>query len=143
MKKRFVWKTTIVLALFLIPILSLAAQPTANLIIYDDALAANWQNWSWDTAVAFNANSPVHAGSNVMSVTHTAAWAGLSLQSNTPFSTADYNAVTFWIHGGTTGGHQLSLKLRDGSLAIIESPVAVTTTVIFVSPAVTFCSLRL
>ncbi|MCB8948950.1 MAG: glycoside hydrolase family 44 protein [Ardenticatenaceae bacterium] len=128
MKKRFVWKTTIVLALFLIPILSLAAQPTANLIIYDDALAANWQNWSWDTAVAFNASSPVHAGSNAMSVTHTAAWAGLSLQSNTSFSTADYNAVTFWIHGGTTGGHQLSLKLRDGSLAIIESPIAVTTT---------------
>ena len=128
MKKRFVWKTMIVLALFLIPILSLAAQPTANLIIYDDALAANWQNWSWDTAVAFNASSPVHAGSNAMSVTHTAAWAGLSLQSSTPFSTADYNAVTFWIHGGTIGGHQLNLKLRDGSLAIIESPVAVTTT---------------
>ncbi|MBK8901177.1 MAG: glycoside hydrolase family 44 protein [Anaerolineaceae bacterium] len=128
MKKRFAWKIIIVLALFLIPIFTLAAQPTANLIIYDDTLAAGWQNWSWDTAVTFNTGSPTHSGSDAMSVTHTAAWAGLALQSSTAFSTADYDAVTFWIHGGPTGGHQLSLKLRDGSQTIIETPVAVSTT---------------
>ncbi len=127
MKKRFVW-IIVLLALFLIPIFSLAAQPTANLIIYDDDLAANWQNWSWNTAVTFNTSTPVHTGSDAMSVSHTAAWAGLALQSSTAYSTADYDAVTFWIHGGSTGGHQLNLMLRDGSQTIIETPVAVTTT---------------
>lgn len=127
MKKRSVW-IIVLLALFLIPIFSLAAQPTANLIIYDDALAANWQDWSWGTAVSFNTSTPVHTGSDAMSVTHTAAWTGLSLQSSTAYSTTDYDAVSFWIHGGATGGHQLSLQLRDGSQAIVGTAVAVTTT---------------
>jgi hypothetical protein len=126
MNKLFTWKVVLVF-LFLAPIYSLLAQSDANEVIYDDGLAGSWQDWSWETAVNFTQNAPVHSGSNAISVTYNEPWAGLALQSTTSFNTTNYDAVTFWIHGGTTGGHQLSLKVRDGSQTIIENPVVVTT----------------
>ena len=127
MNKLFTWKA-VLLFIFFVPIYPLLSHPSANETIYDDALAANWQNWSWGTAVNETETTPVQSGSNALSVTYSQAWAGLALQSTTTYNIADYDAVTFWIHGGSTGGHQLNLKLRDGSLSIIENPVAVTTT---------------
>lgn len=100
--------------------------PATNVSIYSERLEAGWQNWSWNTTLD-DTDAPVQAGSVALSVTFTEAWAGLSLQSETAYSTLAYDAVRFWIHGGTTGGHQLSLKLRDSSASIVEQPVAVTT----------------
>lgn len=127
MKKLFAWKP-LLLSLILMPMFSSLAQPTANINVYGDALNADWQNWSWSTIVSFNETDPVQTGTVAMSVTYSEAWAGLSLQSNSAISTAQYSTVTFWIHGGDTGNHQLNLTVRDGSQNIIDSPVAVTTT---------------
>lgn len=102
--------------------------PQANITIYGDGLDADWQDWSWSTTTNFNEGNPVQSGSAAMSVTYTDAWAGLSLQNLDSFSTANYDAVSFWIHGGSAGGHQLELKVRDGAQSIIDSPVSVTTT---------------
>lgn len=80
--------------------LRLSAQ--ADTIVYDDALAGGWQNWSWNSAVDF-ANSTPARGARAIAVTFQQGWAGLSLRSDSPLNGADYSAVTFWAHGGATG----------------------------------------
>ena len=42
-----------------------------------------------------------------ISVTYTQAWAGLYLQSTSPTSTAGFDLLRFWIHGGSSGGQAL------------------------------------
>jgi hypothetical protein len=73
--------------------------PAADLIVYDDALAAGWQNWSWDTTVNFAATAQVKTGSKAIAITHTAAWAGLSLRAPAAINTANYSAIRFWVYG--------------------------------------------
>ena len=51
-------------------------RPQAPLVIYDDALASGWANWSWDTTINLNNISPVHGGTQSIAVTYTAAWGG-------------------------------------------------------------------
>jgi hypothetical protein len=36
----------------------------ANLILYDDALAAGWQDWPWGTTRSFDNAAPVQDGTN-------------------------------------------------------------------------------
>src|SRR5690349_18383306 len=71
---------------------------SADQVIYDDAVANGWENWSWAT-VNFDNTATVHGGSKSISASGT-AWAALywgrnSLQSSTP-----YNNLSFWINGG-------------------------------------------
>ena len=40
-----------------------------TVVIYDDALASGWENWSWDAAIDFAGISPVKVGSNAANVT--------------------------------------------------------------------------
>ncbi len=70
--------------------------------VYDDALAAGWQNWSWNSTIDF-ANSNPALGTNAIAVTYNGGWAGLSLRYDSPLNGADYSAITFWAHGGSTG----------------------------------------
>ena len=91
------------LALLLYP-LRLSAQ--ADTVIYGDALASGWQNWSWNTAVDF-ANATPARGARSMAVTFQQGWAGLSLRSEALLNGADYSAVTFWAHGGATGERKI------------------------------------
>lgn len=94
---------------------SVAAHAAGDLVIYDDALASGWQNWSWaatDAASTVN----VHAGSKSIAVT-AGAWAALSLVSpNASVDTTPYGKLVFWANGGATGGQKLSLTaLVNGS----------------------------
>jgi hypothetical protein len=58
---------------------SVGTLAAAEILIYSDALASGWANWSWSTAVTFSNASPVHAGAASMAVTYQAAWGGLYL----------------------------------------------------------------
>lgn len=97
-----------------------AARPQAvkaqagSLTVYGDGLSAGWQNWSWGTSVNFNQGSPVHGGTASLAVTYTQAWSGLYLHT-TNINASAYDTLQFWIHGGNNGGHQISVKLADGS----------------------------
>ena len=96
---------------FLLPFL-LVVRGTAfaavDKTLYDEALASGWQNWSWatvDTASAANA----HTGSVSIAVTP-AAWSALYLRStDAPLDTNGYLNLTFWVHGGTTGGQTIQV----------------------------------
>ncbi len=78
-----------------------------DLVIYDDALREGWQNWSWATVNLANP-SPTHGGSDSISVT-TANYSALYLHHDA-FDSALYTNLTFWIHGGPTGGQSLKVQ---------------------------------
>ncbi|MEO7912208.1 MAG: glycoside hydrolase family 44 protein, partial [Roseiflexaceae bacterium] len=83
-------------------------------LIYGDALASGWENWSWSTSVAFNATNPKHSGAAAMSVTYSAGWGGLFLHAAQPLPTSGYDRLRFWIHGGS-GNQRLQVLIRNGS----------------------------
>ncbi len=61
--------------------------PASDLIVYNDALAAGWEDWSWSTAVNFSNTSPVQTGTRSIALTYNAAWAGLSLRASNVVNT--------------------------------------------------------
>src|ERR1700722_1111283 len=84
--------------------------------VYLDALGSNWQNWSWSGAYYFTNASPVYAGTASIKISQQ-AWGGLSLQHASIASNA-YGYVEFYIHGGTTGGQLLQVRLEDDNTGI-------------------------
>jgi hypothetical protein len=78
----------------------------AEAAIYTDSLAPGWDNWSW-AAVDLAAAAPVHSGSRSIAVTY-GAWEGLYLHHPQIFTTG-YTHLRFFIHGGISGGQELSL----------------------------------
>ncbi len=106
------------------------ATPTAvptDLIIYGDALAADWQNWSWDTTVNFANTTPVQSGANSIALTYTAGWAGLSLRAPSPVNPASTSGVSFWVYG-VSGGGLLNFYVQTtggaASLGVVFTPAA-------------------
>jgi hypothetical protein len=86
-----------------------------DLVIYDDALAAGWENWSWDSTVNLANGAPAHSGTASVAVTYNAAWAGFSLRTATPLDGGDYSAIRFWVYGGASGNaFQLATQATDG-----------------------------
>src|SRR5712675_3772534 len=94
--------TTIIAGLLLPGI----ARAQSDQSIYADALANGWQNWSWATVNLSN-TQPVQAGSASIAV-NAGAWQALYLHHNA-FDSSLYTGLTFWIHGGSTGGQLLQV----------------------------------
>jgi alpha-L-arabinofuranosidase len=80
----------------------------AQQVVYDDALENGWQNWSWASTSLTN-TSPVHSGSDSVSVSFTGAFQAFYVHNNA-FNASAYSAITFWINGGATGGQQLTVE---------------------------------
>jgi hypothetical protein len=96
----------------------------ADQIIYDDALQNGWANWSYSTTCDFNNGSPLHGGTKSLAVTITDAWGALSLWHGN-FDSTPYSDITFWIHGGTSGGQQLQIygELNGVSQPAVSLPL--------------------
>ena len=77
--------------------------------IYGDAVAPDWQNWSWGDVVDFGGTSPVKAGTHAINITYTEGWGGLSLRRGAALGTAGYAALRFWVHGGTGADKTLAV----------------------------------
>jgi hypothetical protein len=104
-------------ALWVFAWLGLAFQLGAqsNQPIYTDALQNGWQDWSWGATRDFNTASPTHSGSRSISASLT-AWGALSLH-HADMDSSAYTNLTFWIHGGPTGGQRLRIYAELGSTA--------------------------
>jgi uncharacterized repeat protein (TIGR02543 family) len=100
--------------------------PAADLILYSGSLFSSWNaDGSWGATYDLAASSPVHGGTSSLTVTLSAPWGGLYLQTDPSFNSLDVRKVSFWIHGGTVGGQKIEVWVRDGSS--VESPhVAIT-----------------
>ena len=83
-------------------------------VIYDDGLAAGWQNWSWDSTVDLANTAIVQSGSAAASVRHDAPWAGFYLSHPTEQPLNPNHEVRFQIHGGA-GGQQLRASIVNAA----------------------------
>ena len=78
----------------------------ADQIVYDDALENGWQNWGWAT-ISYTNTSPVHGGSDSISVTMT-AWQGLQIY-HPDMDSTPYTNLVFWLNGGASGGQKFQV----------------------------------
>jgi alpha-L-arabinofuranosidase len=83
----------------------------ASLQIYTDNLVNGFQDWSWASRNLAN-TSPTNSGTYSISVSD-AAWTALSFY-HADFDTTPYTNLTFYAHGGSTGGQQLQVYAQYG-----------------------------
>ena len=96
------WSCRLLAWAFLFQVSALADQ-----VVYDDARENGWDDWGW--AVLNYANpSPVHSGNDSISVTISAAWAGIQLY-HADIDASSYSSVSFWLNGGDSGGQRLQM----------------------------------
>jgi len=76
----------------------------APLPLYTDRLVNGFEDWSWATRDLANTN-PVHSGTQSISVT-ASTWQALSFY-HAAFDATVYSNLTFWAHGGGSGGQRL------------------------------------
>jgi len=107
LKKSLAVLLCLALAVAFLPVSQLFAAQAA---IYDDQLAPGWANWSWGDNINLQSTAVVHSGSYSISVTYTGGWQGLQLY-YPGFSTAGYDHLTFWMHGGSTGGQRVRVYM--------------------------------
>ncbi|WP_164851297.1 glycoside hydrolase family 9 protein [Larkinella soli] len=86
----------------------------ATAMIYDDALNANWVDWSWNTTRNLANSTPVYSGTKSLSAKYDAGWAGLYLHANTAVGLSGFTHLKFWVHGGTNTGQQIQVILNGG-----------------------------
>lgn len=97
--------------------------------IYDETLAPGWQNWSW-ASVNTASTAQAHSGSVSISVDADAFEALYLRSADAPLDTNGYLNISFWIHGGTTGGQAIQVQaiVNDAAQAAfrIAAPTAGT-----------------
>jgi hypothetical protein len=104
-------------------LLPFGSATAADSVLYDDSLASPWANWSWGSTVNLAATAPLHGGSRSLSVKINQAWGALYLHTDTPFDTAVYDRLTFWIHGGASGNQRIAI-VANGNDAHTQEIVA-------------------
>ena len=105
------------------------ASPDLERVIYADALATGWADWSWAT-VNLSASAPTHSGSHSIAVTFD-AWEGLTLH-KADVDTGGVNLLRFYIHGGGSGGQALNVFMnlevngspQNGPAMAVPAPAA-------------------
>ncbi|HEY5754125.1 MAG TPA: hypothetical protein VIT21_13320 [Chthoniobacterales bacterium] len=109
---------------------NLQVTPTvpSSLVLYNDAVANGWLDYSWATVNSSNTN-PVHSGSKSFSVT-AGAWEALYLY-HSPINVSSYKNFSFWIHLGTSappsGSLQVQAVLDNGTESgVPQTPVILT-----------------
>lgn len=79
----------------------------ADVIVYDDALTAGWQDWSWGGNFDYANPTPTHSSCAAsIAATYTSAWGGLYLHANS-LDLSGYDTLRFWLHGGSAGGQRI------------------------------------
>jgi alpha-N-arabinofuranosidase len=85
-----------------------AVAMSQNMPIYADSLVNSWSDGSYNVTHSFANTSPVHSGSDSISATITSAYGGIGLSHSGMTNTA-YASISFWLHGGVSGGQQLQM----------------------------------
>lgn len=87
-------------------------------LIYDDALNAAFQSWSFDVQLNVAATSPTYGGSaRSIAVTYQPGnWGALWLvRPGGDIDLSGYTAIRFAIHGGTAGGQSIRVQAGPGT----------------------------
>src|SRR5512138_543950 len=108
------------LSFALINPVAVQGRPQAPHSIYADALLNSWENWSWDpVTLNFNHTNPVHAGSHSLAVTFTGGWGAVQFGHQPELDLSGYDTLRLWIHGGSSGGQHISVRLDEGEEKVI------------------------
>ena len=102
-------------------LMTVSSTASADQIIYNDALQNGWQNYSWAT-VNFATPSPVHSGSDSISVT-CSPWSGLFF-GYPAFNPSSYTNLSFWINGGPAGGQYVQVQAVTSGGAAVAAGLA-------------------
>jgi alpha-N-arabinofuranosidase len=87
------------------------ALAVADLLIYTDGPEPGWADWSWSAAsLDMLSTAEVYSGTYAVAV-DLGSWGGLSFR-HADFYTGSWEALEFYIHGGTNGGQQLLVFLH-------------------------------
>jgi len=98
----------------------------ADVLVYDDAMAAGWQDWSWGGVTRnFSSATPVFAGSSAVATTFTGGWSGLQLGNAGGVDVTAYDALRFQIHGGSAGGQSIEVRCGNDSTYVSQLVVPV------------------
>lgn len=97
-------------SLFLLS-LAFSVKAQSDQTIYADSLQNNWENWSW-AQVNLSNSAPVRGGTSSISV-NAGAFQAFYLY-HAAFPTGGYTNLSFWVHGGTSGGQQLNVQATSG-----------------------------
>jgi len=81
---------------------ALSSRGQSNEVIYADALQNGWQNYGWAT-LNYSCTSPVHSGSDSISVTIAGGYQAIYI-AHAAFDSTPFTNLTFWVNGGATGG---------------------------------------
>ena len=108
---------------------TLAGRTTAAVagqrLVYDEALAGDWQDWSWSTSSDVASSAFAYSGETSFQVTIDGAWSAFYLHTTELLDARDYDLVRFWVHGGEQGGQQLRFVLADGGTNFLEESVEI------------------
>ena len=100
-----------------------SALAQSDQIVYDDSLENGWVSYGWATTLNFANTSPVHSGSDSISVGCTTNYQAVSLHHDA-FSTATYTNLTFWLYVGTNTSIPLYVQATingDGQPGVLVS----------------------
>lgn len=85
----------------------------AQMILYNDVLSTNFEDWSWANR-NLSQNVFIHQGRTAISA-ELDAWSGLYFHAKSPISVAQYTALNFWINAGPIGGQRIRLCLTSNN----------------------------
>jgi hypothetical protein len=101
-------------------------QTAAEQIIFDDALAGGWQDWSWGTNYHYLDCDCPQSGSRAVQANFK-GWGGLSLRHETGFQTSDYSGISFGLYG-VKGNTSISvLAYSDDTTVAGSTTLSVTS----------------
>jgi sugar lactone lactonase YvrE len=80
-----------------------SAAQAQNVVVYDDALAVGWSDFSYGVTVDFASNSAPHSGVASVAVTPFNGFGALSLRIAPPLDGGGYSAIRFWVKGAAGG----------------------------------------
>ncbi|MES2774577.1 MAG: glycoside hydrolase family 9 protein [Bacteroidota bacterium] len=89
---------------------------TTDIVIYDEALATGWEDWSWGSTRNFNNTTPVKTGAKSLLVNY-AGNGGLSLRKlNAALPTAA-TTLRFWVQTTAKASFKVFIQTDDNSAA--------------------------
>ena len=113
--------------LWLLLISSIASRVSAqDLVIYDDALKNGWQDYSWAT-VSFANTTPVHAGSDSISVRDPGSSYQALFLHHAAFTPSAYQSLSFWIYPTAAGTNALQVQATLSGVAQTAIPLSFST----------------
>jgi hypothetical protein len=114
--------------LFFALVLSIRAACAAPLPVYTDALQSSFQNYSYGGGSNFANATPAFAGTSSIAFNGNNFNAMSFALVGQTLSSAQYQKLHFWLHGGIAGGQQLRVYLQLNNSVVLQAPISAAIT---------------